>query len=96
MKRAGSVRVAHATVAVLVLLTALGLVVWRQGRALAGLAELDDARQEKGLLIAERAELERRVQVLGSRARVVPEARRVLGMRTPGAAEIVILPGEAP
>lgn len=85
---------ARASLAVVVLVTALALVAWRQSRALEALAELDRARQEKGLLLAERAELERRVQVLGSRARVVPEARRRLGMRTPESAEIVILPGE--
>lgn len=93
MSRAGgSLRVAQATLATVGLIMALGLVVWRQGRALEALAELDGARREKGLLIAEQSELARRIQVLESRAHVVPEARRRLGMRTPEAAEIVILP----
>ena len=96
VKRSGSLRWAQAAVATLGLLVALGLVIWRQGRALEALAELDGARRERGLLIAEQAELERRIQQLESRAHVVPEARRVLGMRSPEAAEIVILPGEAP
>jgi hypothetical protein len=87
---------AQTAVAALALLGALGLVVWRQGRALEALAQLDGTRREKALLVADQAELERRIQVLESRTRVVPAARRVLGMRTPGAAEIVILPGEAP
>jgi cell division protein FtsL len=94
--KATSVRVAQATVAAVALLGALGLVVWRQGRAREALAELDVARREKGQLVAEQAELERSIQRLESRSRVVPEARRRLGMRTPEAAEIVILPGEAP
>ena len=44
-------------------------------------------------LTAEQVELERRVQRLESRSRVVPEARRRLGMRMPDAREIMILPG---
>ena len=83
-------------VAAVVLLGALGLVVWRQTRALEGLADLSQARSERALALDERADLERRIQMLESRARVVPEARRLLGMRTPNASEIVILPGEAP
>lgn len=86
----------RSTVAVAGLVAALGLVAWRQGRALEALAELDGTRRDKGVLVAEQAELERRIQALESRARVVPEARRVLGMRTPEAAEMVILPGETP
>jgi cell division protein FtsL len=96
MRRGVSLRLVQTTVAAVGLVAALSLVVWRQGRALEALAELDVARREKALLIADQAELERRIQQLESRARVVPEARNVLGMRTPEAAEIVILPGEAP
>ena len=86
----------QATVGVVGMLTALTLVAWRQGRAFEVLGELAGARNEEGLLVAERAELERRIQTLESRTRIVPEARRRLGMRIPDAAEIVILPGEAP
>jgi hypothetical protein len=89
-------RTLRATLAAVGLLGALGLVVWRQGRALEALALLDGARREKALLVVDQAELARRIQQMESRARVVPEARRILGMRTPEAAEIVILPGEAP
>ena len=85
-------RVAFATV---VLLGSLALVVWRQGRAYEALSELDRVRGERSMAIAERADLDRRIQVLESRSQVVPEARRRLGMRTPDASEIVILPGEA-
>ena len=80
----------------MVMLGALGLVAWRQARALEGLAGLSQVRTERGLALDQRGDLDRRVQMLVSRARVVPEARRLLGMRTPNASEIVILPGEAP
>ena len=93
-RRGGPLRFVQATLAAVVLLGALGLVVWRQGRALEALAELDATRRERSLLAADQGELERRIQQLQSRGRVVPEARRRLGMRTPEAAEIVILPGE--
>jgi cell division protein FtsL len=86
----------RAAVAVVALLSALGLVIWRQGRALQALAELDAAKRDRALLVAERADLERKIQVLESRAHVLPEARERLGMRTPEAAEMVILPGETP
>ena len=79
----------------MVLLGALGFVAWRQTRALKGLADLSQVRAERGLALDERADLERRIQALESRARVVPEARRLLGMRIPNTSEIVILPGEA-
>ena len=81
--------------AAVVLLGALGFVAWRQTRALKGLVDLSQVRAERGLALDERADLERRIQGLESRARVVPQARRLLGMRTPNNSEIVILPGEA-
>ena len=96
MNRRSSHVVARAAVAVVVLLGSLGLVTYRQGRAPEALAELDRVRAERGVVISERADLERRVQVLESRSRVVPEARRRLDMKTPDATEIVYLPGEAP
>lgn len=83
-------------VAAVVLLGSLGFLVWRQARALEGLSDLAQVRTERRLAIDELADMERRIQVLESRSRVVPEARRLLGMRTPNASEIVILPGEAP
>jgi hypothetical protein len=78
-----------------VLLGALGFVAWRQTRALKGLADLSQVRAEQRLVLDERADLERYIRGLESRSRVVPEARRLLGMRIPNASEIVILPGEA-
>ena len=78
---------------VVLLLAALASVAWRQSRAMEGLAEMDQVRRELALEAAERAELERRIQVLESRGRVVPEARDRLGMKTPSSHEIVLLAG---
>ena len=85
----------RAAAAVGVLLLALGLVVWRQSRALEALADVDEVRSRRAVLEAERTELERRIQTLESRGWVLPEAERRLGLRTPQANEIVILPGES-
>lgn len=80
---------AAATLAVL--LGSLGLVTWRQSRALETLAELDELRRATSVARAQVVELGREIQVLGSRARVVPAARERLGMHTPDASELVIL-----
>lgn len=78
------------------LLASLSLVTWRQSRALEALAELDRLERERSLTQADLTELDRRIQYLESRGRVVPEARARLGMHSPAASEIVWLPGEAP
>jgi cell division protein FtsL len=78
------------------LLASLGLVTWRQSRALETLSRLDDVRRQTSVARSEWVELERRIQVLESRGRIVPAARERLGMHTPGARELVILPGEGP
>ena len=78
------------------LLASLTLVTWRQSRALEALAELDHARSEVSIARAERDELTQRIQGLESRARVISEATRRLGMRTPEASEIVYVAGAAP
>lgn len=78
--------------AMLALLLSLGFVVWRQARALDALAELDRIGTRRMLLAAELAELDRRMQMFESRAWVVPQAERRLGLRAPQADEIVILP----
>lgn len=75
------------------LLGALALVTWRQARARELLAELARLRSERALAEAELTDQVKRVQRLESRGRVVPEARRLLGMHLPSAAEIVILQG---
>ena len=80
--------------AVLALLGSLALVPWRQSRALEVMSRLDEVRRQTSLAEADRVELERSIQVLESRARVVPLARTRLGMHTATTAEMVILPGE--
>lgn len=75
------------------LLAALLLVTWRQSRALEALAELEAARTERVLAEAQKEELERRIQYLESRSRVVRDAGERLGMRKPAASEIVYLQG---
>ena len=81
-------------VVTLVLAASLILVAWRQGRALEALAALDAVRHERVLAEAEKSEMERRIEYLESRGRVVGEARTRLHMRTPDASEIRLLPGE--
>ncbi|MEQ8330464.1 MAG: hypothetical protein RJQ04_18620 [Longimicrobiales bacterium] len=83
----------RAVLAVAVLLGSLGLVTWRQSRAFETLARLDEIRSRTSLAVAERVELERHVQWLESRGRVVPAARDRLDMHTPDASELVIIPG---
>ena len=86
----------RAVVGVVVLVGALGTVTWRQSRAFGALARLDEVRSETSLAVAERVDLERRIQWLESRARVVPAARARLDMHTPDASELVILAGVNP
>lgn len=79
--------------AVVALLSSLWTVTWRQGRAFQVLAQLDDVRRQISVADAELVELERSIQVLESRARIVPEARERLGMHIAASTELVILPG---
>ena len=83
----------RAGLAVLALLVSLPVVTWRQSRAFEALAELDDLRRQVSVAEAEVVELERSIQVLESRARVVPAARERLGMHIAASTELVILPG---
>jgi len=91
----GLVGVLKVGFSLVILLASLGLVTWRQSRALQVLGRLDDVRQEISVSTAERAELERTIQKLESRAYVVPAAKARLDMHTPDASELVILPAEA-
>lgn len=77
--------------ALAVLLASLSLVAWRQARALEALQDLDRVRRDISLAEAERAEVNRRIQYLESRGRVVPEARDRLGMHVPMGEERVLL-----
>lgn len=80
----------RATLTFALLVCALGFVTWRQSRALEANRVLDELRRHVSVAQAEQVELEREIQVLGSRSRIVPEARK-LGMRTPDAEEQVYL-----
>ncbi|HEX6306748.1 MAG TPA: hypothetical protein VFZ69_01105 [Longimicrobiales bacterium] len=79
------------------LFASLSLVVWRQGRALDELRGLDAARGERVLLQAELSELQRSIQHLESRSRILAVAGERLGLRIPTRSEIVFLqaPGYA-
>ena len=76
----------------LALLLSLGLVTWRQSRALELSREVDEARQARALAESDVARLEQGIRALESRTRVVRDAAARLGMRMPTASEIVILP----
>ncbi len=92
MKRMGGTSlVALATAA---LLAGLSLVASRQARALETLGTLDQLRRERSLEMAERDELQSRIENLESRTRVVSEAQRRLGLKLPQAGEMVHLGGE--
>ena len=73
------------------LFASLSLVVWRQSRALDVLRELDRTRTAAAIAEAERSDLTRRLEFLESRAHIVSEAKRQLGLRVPSANEIVIM-----
>jgi cell division protein FtsL len=78
-----------------VLLGALGMVTWRQSRALESLAMLDELHRQMSVAAAEQVELEREITRLQSRARVVPAARERLGMHIPEGVELVTLRGDS-
>jgi cell division protein FtsL len=84
----------RAAVTLAVFLASLGFVTWRQSRALETLAELDELRRSTSVARAQMVELDREIQVLSSRARVVPAARDRLDMHTPDGSELVILLAE--
>jgi cell division protein FtsB len=80
--------------AVIALLSSLGLVTWRQSRALEALTQLEHVRQRASVVEAERVDVERQIQTLESRSSIVPRARNRLGMHTATTSELVILPGD--
>jgi hypothetical protein len=83
-----------ATVTFAVLVASLGFALWRQSRAFEAFVELDGLRGRVAVAHAERIELDRGIQVLMSRTRIVPAAGDRLGMHMPDANEQVILPSE--
>lgn len=90
MKRRGNGAI-RLGVAFALLFSSLSLVVWRQSRALEELRSLEEARAERALLQAERSSLQREIQHLESRPRVLEVAAERLGMRLPVHTEIVVL-----
>jgi cell division protein FtsL len=76
----------------LVLLAALSAVTWRQTEGVAREHALREVRSERAVVEAERMELERRIQSLTTRTRIVRVARDRLGMHLPSDGEIVLLP----
>jgi cell division protein FtsL len=74
------------------LLCALFLVTWRQTRALDLETALRDLETRRALAASERVELNRSIETLRSRARVVRVARERLGMHVAVGDEIVFLP----
>ena len=74
------------------LLSSLFVVTWRQTRGLALEGELRDLETRQALAEAERVELVRRIETLRSRARIVRVARDRLGMHLAVGDEIVFLP----
>lgn len=76
----------------LLLLSSLALVVWRQTRGVALERELRALETDHAVIEAERVELVREIQTLSSRARIVRIARDRLGMHLPADQEIIFLP----
>jgi cell division protein FtsL len=74
------------------LLASLAVVAWRQTEGFAREQALREVQTEREIAEAERVALERRVQALTARARIVRVARERLGMRLPSDGEIVLLP----
>ena len=75
------------------LLSALGLVTWRQSRAFEALAELDGIERSLSLAKSEHTELLGRIQALDNRTRISSVAQERLGMHRPDDSEMVTLSG---
>ena len=76
----------------LLLLSALSLVTWRQTRGLVAEREVRELETELARAEAERIELTRKIEELRSRSRIVRVAGERLGMHLPQDHEIVFLP----
>ena len=87
-------RLGRAAITFVLVILSLGFVTWRQSRALEANRELDDLHRAVSVAKAERIELDREIQGLRRRARIVSEAS-ALGMHTPSASEQVFLKGDS-
>jgi len=76
-------------------LASLAVVTWRQTVGVSREHALRATQAERAIVDAEQMELERRIQALSTRTRVVRVARERLGLHLPGDDEIVLLPIEA-
>ena len=85
-----AVTVGRAAITFVLVMGSLGFVTWRQSRALEANRALDALRREVSVARAEQVELEREIQVLTSRSRIVGAAEE-LGMHTPAATEQIVL-----
>lgn len=82
--------VGRAAITFALVMASLGFVTWRQSRALEANRELDSLRRQVSVALAEQVELDREIQVLRSRSRIV-RAAQDLGMHTPAATEQIVL-----
>ena len=80
----------RAAITFAVLMWSLGLVTWRQSRAREANRTLDELRRHVSVARAERVEIDRGIQTLRRRVRIVMEAE-AMGMHTPDATEQVFL-----
>jgi cell division protein FtsL len=76
----------------ILLLSSLSLVTWRQARGIELEQALRQVEMERAIAEAERLAAARRVEELRSRSRIVRVAREELGMHLPGEGDIVFLP----
>jgi cell division protein FtsL len=80
----------------ILLLSSLSLVTWRQARGLELEQALREAEVERAIADSDRRALTRGVEELRSRSRIIRVARDRLGLQLPGDADIVFLPVVTP
>jgi cell division protein FtsL len=88
VKGSGAIRLSAAFA---LLFASLTLVVFRQSRALEELRALDALRASRAVLQAERSSLQREIQRLESRSRILAVAWQRLRLRVPDVTETVYL-----
>jgi cell division protein FtsL len=71
-------------------------VIWRRSHGVATSRELLRMQRERSALQAEVIRLEGAIRDASSRRRIQSVAEERLGMRVPGAAQVIILPRTAP
>jgi len=71
-------------------------IVSRQTSALRTARRLHDLREQRSVLEARRADLERRIRIASSREVLVPLAKRTLGLHEPADSEFVLFAVPSP